>query len=259
MKKIVMLFLTVILLAVTSVAVINLVISLKTLSQWVVMKPETLYISSLKIDDSSLSLSGLFVLDSARVYKKHTCEIIGDTAYIKVYGSYSREESEFGEFDFTVSGDFSEVREVVLAGEIDSMTLLSGKEEENAMLRIYPIHYIKDIDYFVIADDHTVIHMTGDMNTDFYRSDTRGCPVLSSVETVETYRFKGEERKKIDEFISEIKENSGDNWRVGDGSPIRLCLGGEYFGAHRHNDPVYELYDYLHTLFGIDMKEFNYA
>ena len=258
MKKTVMLFLTVILLAVTSVAVISLVISLKTLSQWVIMEPHTLYISSVKIDDSSLSLSGLFVLDSARVYKKHTCEIIGDTAYIKVYGSYSRRESEFGEFDFTVSGDFSEVREVVLAGENGSMTLLSEIQEENAMIRIYPIHYIKDIDYFVIADDYTVIHMTGDMNTDFYRSDTRGCPVLSSVETFEAYRSK-EEIKRIDGFISEIKENSGDNWRVGDGSPIRLCLDGEYFGAHRHNDPVYELYDYLHTLFGIDMKEFNYA
>ena len=131
--------------------------------------------------------------------------------------------------------------------------------EGNAMIRIYPIHCIENIDYFVIVDNYTVIHMTGDLNTDFYRTDFRSYPVLSSIETVETYLPKKEEIKKIDEFISEIKENSGDNWRVGDGSPIRLYLNGEYFGAHRYNDPAYELYNYLHMLFGIDMKEYNYA
>ncbi len=255
MKKTVMFFLAVILLAITSVIVINV----KTASQYVLMEPETMHISSVKIDDSSLSLSGEFVLDSARVYKKHICDIIDGTAYIKVYGSYSRGESEFGGFDFTVSDDFSEVREVVMVGEIGNMTLLSWEAEENALARIYPIHCIEDIDYFLIFDNYTVIHLNGDLNYDFYRMDTRGIPVLSSVDTKEAYSPVKAEKEQIEGLLDKVKAESGDNWRVDDGSPIRLYLNGEYFGAHRYNDPVYELYDYLHTLFGIDMKEYNYA
>lgn len=204
MKRIIIIGIIVILIAVTGAVMIN--------GRVQIIRPGAIGMTKVDVDNNGIHVTGEVALDSISVYKKYIYRIEENNIYITIYGGAGSSSDESGHIDLFIDGDFSEIEKIFLEGKDESVLIWQAeRQKENT-----------DINDMRIGKNITVEITDGEsINSDYLRNVLNGT-------TVEPNPFfimmEDRELEKLIEYMEENEYKIGSGvytinqaWRFDDG------------------------------------------
>lgn len=125
MKRIIIIGIAVILIAVTGAVMIN--------GRVQIIRPGAIGMMKVDVDNNGIHVTGEVALDSINVYKKYSYRIEENNIYITIYGGAGSSSDESGHIDLFIDGDFSEIEKIFLEGKGESVLIWQAERQNGGI------------------------------------------------------------------------------------------------------------------------------